>query len=249
MLPVALGFATKVVQVLLTAGKEYVAIAHLHKEVSKEEVLKAFNEYVGKIMQKPPIKSAVKRELRERTVYYIDVLDVQGKDVLFRMGCQAGTYVRKWIHDLGKIIGTGAHMAELMRTKAGPFTDKNMVTLHDLEDAYWYWKNEKKEKYIRSCITPIENAVSHLPKIWLLDSSVDTVCHGALLNAPGVSKVESGIAIGDIVALMSLKNELVAIGKAKMFSEQIVDSKKGTAAKTDRVFMLPGTYPKMKPGQ
>jgi H/ACA ribonucleoprotein complex subunit 4 len=245
VLPIALGVATKIVQVLLTAGKEYVAIAHIHKEVPAETVKKAFEELTGKIKQLPPIKSAVKRQLRERTVYYADILEIEGNDVLFRMGCEAGTYVRKWIHDLGKILGTGAHMAELIRTKAGPFSENEMVSLQDLDDAYWYWKNEKNEKFIRSCIQPVEKGVAHLPKIWLLDSAIDSVCHGALLNAPGVAKLESGIAIGDLVALLSLKGELVAIAKAKMFSEQIIGAARGTVAKTERVFMLPGTYPKI----
>jgi len=244
VLPVALGIATKIVLVLLTAGKEYVAIAHIHKEVSDSKIKKAFEELTGKIMQLPPIKSAVKRQIRERTVYYADILEIDGQDVLFKMGCEAGTYVRKWVHDLGKLLGTGAHMSELIRTKAGPFNDKEMVTLQDLDDAYWYWKNEKNEKFIRHCIQPVEKGIAHLPRIWLLDSAIDSVCHGALLNAPGVSQFESGIAIGELVALLSLKGELVAIAKAKMFSEQILEADRGTVAKTERVFMLPGTYPK-----
>src|SRR5438477_611397 len=80
----------------------------------------------------PPVKSAVKRQLREREIYYIDVLEVEGREVLFRMGCQAGTYVRKWCHDVGEKLGVGANMAELVRTKAGPFKAKTMVTLQDV---------------------------------------------------------------------------------------------------------------------
>src|SRR3989338_478532 len=95
VLPIALGRATRVVEYLLHAGKEYVAVMHLHKEVSEEGVRVVFKEFTGKIMQKPPIKSSVKRVVREREIYYVDVLEIDGKDVLFKVGCQAGTYIRK----------------------------------------------------------------------------------------------------------------------------------------------------------
>ena len=89
---------------------------------------------------------------------------------------------------------------------------------------------------------PVENAVAHLPKIWVFDTTIDTLCHGANLNIPGISKLDSGINENDVVAIMSLKDELVALGTAKANSENILSSEKGIAAKTDKVFMLPGTY-------
>ncbi|MEM4282746.1 MAG: RNA-guided pseudouridylation complex pseudouridine synthase subunit Cbf5 [Candidatus Woesearchaeota archaeon] len=244
VLPIALGSATKVTSTLLKAGKEYVALAHFHKEMPQSELRRAFESFVGKIKQIPPVRAAIKRVERQRMVYYLDILEIEGKDVLFRIGCEAGTYIRKLIHDIGQSLGVGAHMTQLIRTRVGPFTDSTMITLQDLEDALWYWKHEKNEKFIRYCIRPVEEAVVHLPKIWLVDSAIDSVCRGALLNVPGVSMLESGIAIGDIVALQSLKGELVAIAKATMFSQQIMTAVKGTVAKTERVFMPPGTYPK-----
>ena len=95
VLPVALGKSTKVIQTLLTAGKEYVCIMHIHKPVPEYELFRALDKFTGKINQLPPIKSSVKRQWRERTIYYIDVLEIQGQDVLFTVGCQAGTYIRK----------------------------------------------------------------------------------------------------------------------------------------------------------
>ena len=59
-----------------------------------------------------------------------------GKDVLFKVGCQAGTYIRKLIHDIGQSLGSGAHMTQLVRTKAGPFNESFWVSLHDLKDEY-----------------------------------------------------------------------------------------------------------------
>jgi H/ACA ribonucleoprotein complex subunit 4 len=246
ILPTALGRATRIVQTLLPAGKEYVGVMHLHKSVDINELKKVLDEFVGKIMQLPPIKSAVKRRLRARRVYYLDIIEVEEKDVLFRIGCQAGTYIRKFCHDVGKRLGTGAHMSQLMRTKAGPFSDKEMVTLQDLADAYWYWKNENNEFFIRKLIQPIENGITHLKKVWILDNAVDTVCHGASLSLPGLSKVHEGIDKDDIIAIMTLKDELVALGKASLSSPELIKKTRGLAADVFKVFMEPGTYPKYK---
>jgi len=246
VLPIAFGSGTRVVQTLLTAGKEYTCIMHLHKEVDEAKIKKTMKEFVGKIKQLPPLRSAVKRQERIRKIYYINILEIIEKDVLFVVGCQAGTYIRKLCHDIGKKLGVGAHMAELIRTKAGPFTYKTLVTLQDVADAYWYWKNENNEKYIRKCVRPIEEAVSHIAKIFILDTSVDTICHGADLKLPGVSIVESDIQADEKVAIMTLKEELVAIGTARMDSKNIMRKDKGVAATTDKVFMQPDTYPKIQ---
>lgn len=245
VLPVALCNATRVVQALLTAGKEYICIMHLHDDVERAELEKALKEFTGKIMQMPPVKSAVVRKEREREVYYLDILEIDDKDVLFKMGSQAGTYVRKLCHDVGKRLKVGAHMAELIRTKAGPFSEKDWVTLQDLEDAFAFWK-EGNEKFLRYCIKPVEFAVQHLPKIWVQDSAVDTICHGASLNVPGIVKIDTGIDKDDNVAVMTLKGELVALGTAVMTTEQVMTEQKGFAVRISKVFMLPGTYPKEK---
>jgi len=219
---------------------------HIHSDTDEEKIRKTLQSFVGKIMQLPPIKSSVKRQVREREIYYIKILEIKKQDVLFRIGCQAGTYIRKICHDIGKKLGPGAHMAELVRTKAGPFKTETLVTLQDLEDAYWYYKNENNERFIRHCIQPIENAVEHLAKVWVFDSTVDALCHGAKLAVPGISKIEDQIENGDAVAIMSLKDELIAVGEAKMSSKDMMEKEKGIAVDTHKVFMLPSVYPKVK---
>ncbi len=245
-LPVATGKATRIVQSLLTSGKEYICLMHLHAEVEEYALRKVMSEFVGKIKQLPPIKSAVKREWRFRRIYYIEILDVQGRDVLFKVGCQAGTYIRKLVHDMGGKLGCGAHMAELRRTKAGPFKEDTLVTLQDLSDAYHYWKEEGNDKYIRHCIKPVEFAITHLPRVWVFDTTVDSLCHGINLKVPGISKVETDIQADEMVAVMSLKEELVCIGTAKMISNDMVKHEKGIAIITNKVFMQPSTYPRIE---
>lgn len=241
-LPIALGSATKIVQVLLKAGKEYVAIMHLHKEVEEKKLKEVFKEFTGKIRQKPPVKSAVKRVERTREIYYFEILEIEEQDVLFKVGCEAGTYIRKLIHDIGRKLGTGAHMAQLRRTKAGPFTEDTLLTLQDLQDAFHYYKEENKEKYLRKIIQPVENAIEHLPKIWVFDTTVESLCHGSDLKIPGISKLNDKISKNDIVAILTLKGELVALGTADLSSNEILKKEKGIAVKTEKVFMKPGTY-------
>jgi H/ACA ribonucleoprotein complex subunit 4 len=246
VLPVALGSATRISQALLYAGKEYVCIMHLHKPVEEDKIRKVCSGFIGKIKQLPPIKSAIKRQERYRKIYYLEILEIIGQDVMFKVGCQAGTYIRKLCHDIGQKLGVGAHMSELRRTKAGPFDETTTFTLQDLQDAYYFWKEKGNEKFIRKVIQPMENAVQHLPKIWVFDSTVDTLCHGADLKVPGISKLDSGILVGDLVAVLTLKDELVALGQTRMISKDMVKEEKGVAVKTKKVFMLSDTYPKIE---
>lgn len=245
VLPTALGRATRVVEYLLKAGKEYVCVMHLHRELSTKEIEAVFKKYTGKIKQQVPRKAAVKRALREREIYYFDILEIMEKDIFFKVGSQAGTYIRKLCHDIGKTLKIGAHMAQLHRTKAGPFTDKDYVTLQDLQDAVWYWKKEKNEKFLRHCIKPVEFAVQHLPKIWVMDGAISAICNGATVKVPGISKLDSDIEPNKPVAIMSLKDELVAVGIAQMDSETIMKAQRGIAVKTDKVFMEKGIYKKL----
>lgn len=245
LLPVMLEDATKAVDGLLLAGKEYVCNMKLHTAMPENVIKKVISEFTGNIFQKPSIKSAVKRVTRVRTIYYNDLLEVDDNDVLFIVGCEAGTYIRKLCHDMGMAIGTGAHMQELRRTKSGPFReDETMVTLQDLRDAVVEWKENENEEILRKVILPMEFAVSHLPKIVIRDNAVDAVCHGAGLAAPGVLSVETGIEKGDTISVFTLKGELVSLGDAQMKSADIFKAATGIMATTDRVLMEAGTYPK-----
>lgn len=242
VLPTALGRATRALQALLSAGKEYTGIMRLHKDVPEEKLKQTLNKFVGKITQLPPVKSAVARKEREREIYYLKVLEINKREVLFQVGCQAGTYIRKLVHDIGKELETGAHMTQLHRTKAGGFQTENTVTLQDLEDGIWYWKNVGNEKLLRHCIKPAEEIVAELEKVWIADEAVDNICHGAPVFLPGIVKLTNGIEQEDLVAIMSLKNELVGLGKAQLTSKEMMEKEKGMAVKTDVVLMKEGTY-------
>ncbi len=246
VLPIAFERATRSAEYLLLAGKEYVCLMHIHKPVPEAQIYKTLQDFVGKITQMPPLRSAVKREERERTVYYIEVLEIEGQEVLFKVGCQAGTYIRTLCHEVGRTLGTGAHMKQLVRTKAGPFNEKEWYSIHEVKDAYEQWKKENNEVPLRKIIKPVEFAVQHLGKIWINDITVDPICHGANLSMPGVIKLHSKIKKGDVVAIYSLKDELIGAGTAMEPSEDMLKKEKGTAVKIEKVFMLPETYPHYK---
>ncbi|MFX1509766.1 MAG: RNA-guided pseudouridylation complex pseudouridine synthase subunit Cbf5 [Promethearchaeota archaeon] len=244
VLPVMLGNATKIANALLTSGKEYICIMRLHRQEEPQKVREAATEFVGTIYQRPPVRSSVKRRVRTRHIYYLDILEIEDQNVLFRVGCQAGTYIRKLVYDLGEVLGSGAHMAELRRTRTGPFKEDNtLATLYDVKDAYQFWHEDKDDRLLRQYLQPLENGVQHLPQIIIRDTAVDAICHGANLAVTGVLQLHDDIEPGDYVALMTLKGELVALGIAQQKSQQILQASSGIVADTKRVVLAAGTYP------
>ena len=246
VLPTGVGSATKAMQALLPAGKEYVCVLELHHAVPEDDIVEAVNEFVGKIYQKPPLRSSVKRVLRVREIYYNKILEIKGRLVLFRVGCEAGTYIRKLCFDLGEALGVGGHMRELRRTRVGSFReDEHLCSLTDLKDAFIFWKEDGDERELRRYLRPVEVALDHLPSIVIRDSAVDALCHGADLAASGVVTLQTGIMKGDIVALSTQKGEAVALAKSLATSERIASMNSGLVAESQRVIMERGRYPSM----
>jgi len=245
VLPITLEDATKAVGTLLVGDKEYVTLMRLHKKVDEKEIRDVFSEFTGEIYQLPPVRSAVKRQIRKRWIYKMDILEIEGNYVLFKVSCEAGTYIRTLCNDIGEVLGVGAQMAELRRTRTATLTEDDAVTLHQLKDAYVDWKEHGEEKYIRNVIKPVEVLFAHIPQIVVKDSAVDAIAHGADVSVKGVVKLHEKISIGDLVAVMSLKGEGVALGKALMSAKEILEKEEGICVNTERVIMQPGVYPKM----
>ncbi len=243
VLPIMIEDATKLVRILQGSEKEYVCLMRLHGDVRKEEIERVLKLFEGKIYQRPPLKSAVKKRLRVRTIYRIEILEIEGRDVLFKVTTEAGTYIRKLCTDIGEVLGCGAHMQELRRTRTGIFDERMCYTLHDLLDAYTFWKEEGEEKYLRQIIKPMELAVVNVPKIVIKDTAVDAICHGADLTAKGVLYIEKTVKKDGLVAIFTLKNELVALGKALMNAEDMLKVRSGIVVDVTRVIMERGTYP------
>ncbi len=243
VLPVALGDAARALQVILVAGKEYVALMKLHKQVDEERVREVCHSFIGEIAQVPPLRSAVKRVKRTRQVYYLDILEIHGTEVLFKVGCEAGTYIRTLCVDIGKKLGVGAQLLELRRTRVGTFAEESTVTLQDLKDAFFFWKEENNERELRTCVLPMERLLDVVPKLVVRDSAVDALCHGASLALPGVVELDDGMRKGDVAAVLSLKGEGIAVVKMVLSSDEVLAKETGVCATLERVLMNKGTYP------
>ena len=245
VLPCALGRATRALSSLLKAGKEYIGVLYLHSQEKLKRIEKIFKLFTGKLYQRPPLKSSVARKLRIREIYYNEVIEVNNNHVLFRVGCEAGTYIRKFCFDIGEALCSGAHMLELRRTRVGNFTENsNLITLPNLKDAFTIYQMEGNPDYLRKFISPIERMVSHVPKIYIRDTAVDAICHGASLASAGICYVDARIKSNMFVALMTLKKELIGFGTTLKNAMQMYKANHGILVKTDKVFMDRGIYPR-----
>ncbi len=218
----------------------------LHKPVNEEKLREVLNEFTGKIYQRPPLRSSVKRNLRVKKINKIELIEYDGvRYALLRIDCEAGTYMRKLCWDVGLVLGVGAHMRELRRTRTGPFTeDKGLVRLQDVAEALYRLREEGKDDLIRKVILPGEYSICHLKKVVIRDTAVESIVHGASLAVPGIVKLQEGIRKGETVAILSMKGELVALGVAEMNSEDMITETKGIAVSLRRVILEPGLYPK-----
>lgn len=245
VLPLGLGEATKALGVLLYGPKEYHALGRVHSLPSKEKLKETMDLFKGEIFQKPPQRSAVVRQTRTRTIYEFELLEQKERLLLTRILCEAGTYIRKLYYDLGEILGPGATMIELRRTRVDQFRETDgLVTLHELANAFALWEEKKDDTKLIQMIKPVEYALSELKAVVIRDSAVDAMCHGAQLAIPGILQISPFLKKGDIVGIYTQKGEAVALAESKMDLEEIQDATKGYAFETRRIIMAPNTYPK-----
>jgi predicted rRNA pseudouridine synthase len=240
VLLVMLGNAVRLAPLLLQHDKEYICLMRLHKDVERERILKLAEEFTGRLYQRPPRKSAVKRALRIREIHNLEILDTDGRLVLFRVQCDAGTYIRSLCHHMGLAAGAGAHMQELRRTRSGAFGEEGMHTLHEIQDAAVAAKAGNPSA-LHAMILPVDAAVPDVPSVIIRDAAIDAVCRGAQLAGVGVISMKE-FRQGDTVAVLSQKNEFVCLGKALVSSAAFKPGDTGLVIAPTTVFLQPGTY-------
>nr|XP_043632403.1 H/ACA ribonucleoprotein complex subunit 4-like [Erigeron canadensis] len=240
--------ATRLVKSQQGAGKEYVCVARLHSAVPDvAKVARALETLTGAVFQRPPLISAVKRQLRIRTIYESKLLEYDADKhlVVFWISCEAGTYVRTLCVHLGLILGVGGHMQELRRVRSGIMGEKdNMVTMHDVMDGQWMYDNYRDETYLRRLIMPLEVLLTSYKRLVVKDSAVNAICYGAKLMIPGLLRFENDIENGEEVVLMTTKGEAIALGIAEMTTAVMATCDHGVVAKIKRVVMDRDTYPR-----
>ncbi|EPT04197.1 hypothetical protein FOMPIDRAFT_1046070 [Fomitopsis schrenkii] len=240
--------ATRLVKSQQGAGKEYVAVLRLHSALPNPTALpRAIQTLTGALFQRPPLISAVKRQLRIRTIYESKLLEFDEKRNLavFWVSCEAGTYIRTLCVHLGLLLGVGGHMQELRRVRSGALSENdNMVTMHDVLDAQWMYDNTRDESYLRRVIRPLEALLVGYKRIVVKDSAVNAVCYGAKLMIPGLLRYEADIALNEEVVLMTTKGEAIALAIAQMSTVELATCDHGVVAKVKRCIMERDTYPR-----
>jgi tRNA pseudouridine55 synthase len=211
VLPITLGRACKLAGYFIKHDKSYVGILETHKKCDIKELQKLIDEnFSGKILQTPPHRSAVKREERQREVYFWKLLEASEDEKSFLFNCrvEGGTYIRKLCSDLGEMIG-GAHMGELRRTEAGIFDESDLVSLDDFESAVKEWKTGDEGK-LREMVMDAESAIREVLPVAEVDkSALKSLYIGRPLFANNVLE-KPELKEGGIFALFC-KNEFVGI--------------------------------------
>jgi H/ACA ribonucleoprotein complex subunit 4 len=196
VLPVALNRACKLTGYFLGEDKEYVGVMRIHEEKDIEIIKKAIQDkFLGKITQMPPVKSRVKRQNREREIYSFDLLEQSAdkKDILFKVKCEGGTYIRKLIDDLGSELGIGAHMLELRRISAGIFNEEDKiypsVKMYDFEKAVKEYE-DGNDKHLKEIIIPGEIVQKVYPPLEIRDENLKQILTGKSLHKRDLIKDE-----------------------------------------------------------
>ncbi|MGW8247697.1 MAG: tRNA pseudouridine(55) synthase TruB [Acidiferrobacterales bacterium] len=181
-------------------------VAKIPVNVDRRQIEKALKSFTGPISQLPPMYSAVKqggqalyklaregkeveRKPREVTVYRIDLLDFDGEYIELEILCSKGTYVRTIAHDLGKMLGCGAHVVELRRLGVGDFEIEEAVSLEEIEDLH---SPEECEQFL----LPVDEALQGLPDVTLTSLATHYLLQGQPVTArhgqePGLVRLYS----------------------------------------------------------
>ena len=201
VLIIALGKAVRLSKFLSKQDKEYVGIMHLHADVNESKIRKVVSNFVGDIYQKPPLRSAVAKRVRKRRIYEIKILDIVGRDVLMYVRCEAGTYIRKLMYDIGKKIGCGANMTELRRIKSGSVGEDDAHNLYDIKDAVWLWKEKKDGNALSRMLIPPDKLLD-LPVLVVKDTVMKSMAKGSPIYRRGVLQYPDA-SRGDFVKVYS----------------------------------------------
>lgn len=211
MLPICFGAATKFSQFLLNADKHYIVTGKLGEVTTSEDregavvakyavgsvdahaIEKILPKFRGKILQTPPMYSALKykgqplyklarqgitvaRQPREVTVYTLQLLEVCGEFIKLAMRCSKGTYVRTVVADIGKKLGCGAHVTDLRRLAVGPYQAEAMLSLSVLQKAC----DQDLDKFL----LPLASVLNDMPQIILSRDMIYYMYQGQPLLVP-----------------------------------------------------------------
>lgn len=244
VLPLLAGKSMKVTKKILTHKKTYIAIFRCAEEPDDASLETAMSRLTGRVYNVPPEISAVKVQVRTRKISNFEIIERNGNDILTRIDCEAGTYVRTMARDLGLMLGYKVELKELRREKSGRFELSKCVTLQEVADAYWLWKECDKPDALLKMIHPVEKLVLDLPAAHVKDSAAAAIAHGAPLLRPGIVDVDGGVSSGKEIAIFTLKDELVGIVKLTVDTNQLPNMDSGEVARPSMVLLEQDLYPR-----
>jgi H/ACA ribonucleoprotein complex subunit 4 len=242
LLWVGVGPALKLLPLVLEFPKRYVASVVLHGEVSDRDRTRVLGEFTGPIYQTPPVRSAVRRERRVRTIHRLTLVESAPPRLLLDVVADSGTYVRTLAVDLGEALGVGAHMEELRRVGNGPFEERASVPLTTLADAVAA-RTAGDPRALLSILHPIDEVWREFPRIVVREGAASALAHGAGLASGGILSVPRPFARGARVALVHRTGELIATGVARHDAKELSSVKHGWVVDETRVFVDPARFP------
>ena len=244
LLPLLSGKAMRLTGRILTHDKSYLAVLKIGREVEKTELEENMAKLTGKVYNVPPEISAVRVQVRTRKISRFEILDFDGTTVLTHIECEAGTYVRTMARDLGLLLDSPVELKELRRPSSGEFSLKQAVTMQQLADAHWLWKEKDDSSAIQRILHPVEDMLGGVPRIVIKDGAAAALSHGAPLLRPGVVSIPEDLGVGSEVLLVTIKGEAVALATLVQPSKVIPEMTQGEVAKPNCVLMKEDTYPR-----
>ena len=242
LLWVGVGPALKLLPLVLEFPKRYVASVVLHGEVSDRDRTRVLGEFTGPIYQTPPVRSAVRRERRVRTIHRLTLVEAAPPRLHLDVVADSGTYVRTLAVDLGEALGVGAHMEELRRVGNGPFEEQASVPLTVLADAVAA-RHAGDPAPLLALLHPIDEVWREFPRIVVREGAASALAHGAGLASGGILSVPRPFARGAHVALVNRTGELIATGVARHDARELSAVRHGWVVGETRVFVDPARFP------
>ena len=243
VLPLMAGKSMKLTKGILKTDKTYIAVLKFANETSNATLSDVISKLTGRIYNVPPEISAVKVQVRTRKIYSFEVIEASGKQAIVKIACEAGTYIRTIARDMGLLLGYKVELKELRRENSGRFDLADCVTLQEIADAVWLWKECDNPAALQKIIHPTEKLLLDKPYIIVKDSAASALCHGAPLLRPGLVEVSDKLSSGLEVAAFTSKNEIVGIVKMTKSYKELCTETTGEIGKPVMILMEQERYP------
>ena len=243
VLPLMAGKSMKLTKGILKTDKTYIAVLKFAQETNAEALNDVIDKLTGRIYNVPPEISAVKVQVRTRKIYSFELIESTSKQAIVKIACEAGTYIRTIARDMGLLLGYNVELKELRRENSGRFNLMDCVTLQEIADAVWLWKECDNSTALEKIIHPTEKLLLDKPYIIVKDSAASALCHGAPLLRPGLIEVSDKLSSGLEVAAFTSKNEVVGIVKMSKGFTEISNETSGEIGKPVMILMEQERYP------